>query len=248
MKNALSICTVAALVLCPPGQGATLTALKAREIVQQADVLPSDYRQQVNATVSEDSVAVSVFRNPFAQTVDCKIDAVLLAKKLWDRDRTLKSVHVLFYELAPADTYWDVQVSSAVLIGFANGKISQDELLNKVELTVREHAPLKTDFGKLSYKNIIETLGIVKGPKELERANLLVRIDILQVQGENISELRKSYMHAEDLARRGMEKEMVAYLKDLGSAVDQQAKKIKVDPSEKLDTVFDSVGSVDSVK
>ena len=240
MKKALYSCILAAFALCPPGQGATLTALQAREIVKQADVLPSDYRQQVNASVNDDSVAISVFRNPFAQTIDCKIDAVLLGKKLWDKDKTIKKVHVLFYELAPADTYWDVEVSAAELVAFANGKIGQDELLNKVDLIVREHAPLKTDFSKLSYKNIIETLGIVKGPKELERANLLVRIDILQVQGENISELRKSYMHAEDLARRGMEKELVAYLKDLGSAIDQQAKKIRVDPSEKLGSIVDS--------
>ena len=200
-------------------QAEELTSTRVVQLVQDSSVLPRDCRRQVHAVVDGTLITISVFRSPFAQKDDCKIDAVLLTKELADKDSTIKHVRVLFYEFSNSNSYYETSVSVPDLQLFASGEIGKTELLEKVPLISRNDNKLMTTYGKLSYKNIIESLGIVPGPAADERASLLVRIDIMHLRGEDVSDLKKEFLHAEDLARRKSEKELLAHLSQMAAQI-----------------------------
>jgi hypothetical protein len=178
---------------------------RMKSLIESSDIVPKDYRQQLSIKYrpEQSAVLISVYKAPDAHQTDCKIDAVLLTQKVMQAAPHIKTVVVYFYDLAQQDKIWDVAVPTAAVDGYARGRLSKLDILKAVKLTVTPANTLAASYTGMTYDQIIRKLGVIEGPAQDKRALSLLRIDDLEARGKDTSDLKKKYLHIEDLTRRG---------------------------------------------
>ena len=148
-----------------------ITADKVNEIVRTSDILAPAYRKQAAAAVQGDVVAVSVFRNPKANEEDCKIDSILLGKKIMDADAAINRVRLSFYDGSEQGMFWAVEVSRSDVKAYAAATVNKDVLLGSISLT-KQSQTLNLDQ--------LLSQGVKKGPLLDERSNLMAHMRYLK--------------------------------------------------------------------
>lgn len=194
---------------------------KIRSLILGADVIPPSYREHINISRSGDMVLISVHRDPDAQPNDCRIDAIIMAEKVIEAGSPPKTVRVAFYDLSDNDKYWQVDVPTSAVASFANGTIGKEAVLGATSLSVNKTNQLAKSYAHLSYQDIIKELGVIAGSARDERALALVRLNTLQKNGGDTADLKRQFIHIEDLARRGDESALRAALTKLRSGLDK---------------------------
>ncbi|MDZ4836506.1 MAG: hypothetical protein SGJ27_22245 [Candidatus Melainabacteria bacterium] len=92
----------------------------------------------VSARVAGTEALISTYRNSKATSDDCKIEALLAAKTVFDLGpEGISRVKVYFFELT-LDKYKEVSVSKGDVLSFQSGQIKQQDLLSS--LTVQERS------------------------------------------------------------------------------------------------------------
>src|SRR6185369_1796341 len=106
---------IAALTLsslnCGVGAAQTLTRDEVMRVVSGARVLDPKY--QLNVGVAPDMVTITTYQNQAAKDVDrdCKIDAILVAKALYDKfGSSLPVVKLMFFDTRNTSKYKTVSV------------------------------------------------------------------------------------------------------------------------------------------
>lgn len=215
----LSLGLILSLEACAPAFCAEPE--KIRDLIQNAEIVPNDYRQQLNIVCKDTVVSISVYKDPDASLTDCKIDAVLIAEKVLEAAPETKQVSVFFYDLAPDDKLTQVDVPTSAVAAFAQGTLSKSGLLKATTLSAKQTNNLASSYSGQTYKQMIEKLGVIAGPSEGQRAQALVRIDDLASKGRDTLDLKRKYLHIEDLTRRGDAVTMRRELKELNNALNQ---------------------------
>src|SRR5262245_711132 len=77
---------------------ANAPADKLRRLIETSKILPRDYLEHVNISIGDAVVSLSLYRDPQAERDDCKIDAILLTRKVIDADPAVRKVSVAFYD------------------------------------------------------------------------------------------------------------------------------------------------------
>lgn len=220
-KRTLTAALFATLILCAQQPVRSQTPADneqhIRQLIQASDIVPLDYRQHINIVQKGSRVLISVFKAPDAQPTDCKIDAILMAKRVLDASPRTTLVEVYFYDLSAQDKVLQVDVPTAAVIDYAVGKMSKLDILHAAKLTTKPANSLASSYGGQSYKEIIQKLGVLEGPAQDLRASVLVRIDELTSRGIDTSNLKRQYLHIEDLTRRG---QLIAMRHELKSLQD----------------------------
>ncbi len=217
----LLVFCVVATVWQPTRSDAAQSLDKIIQHIRSANILPKDYSEHINLSLADGMASVSVYRDPEAQRNDCKIDAILITRKVLDVDPTVKKVRVVFYNLTESDSYWVTQVASSAVIAYGRGAISQSEVIKAVTCEDGQSNDLAKTYSKLSYKQILDELGVVDGPERAQRAVIQVRISKMTGAGQDVSELRNQFLHVEDLARRGATKDVSVALLQLNKSMDE---------------------------
>lgn len=109
---------------------AKLNEDQIREAIKHDNASHGDAQVAITAT----QASISTFRAENATDKDCKIDAILLAKTVFDRDPELLHVLVRFHDLRNHSEYWEANVSVSDVAAYGAGAISKDQLLNVMEL------------------------------------------------------------------------------------------------------------------
>jgi hypothetical protein len=95
-----------------------------------------DPRSTLYLSQRNDAVVVSCTRNPNATETDEKINAILIAKTIFDFDANTTAVTVNF-NLPPGHESWTVTVKRSLVLDFNSGDVSQKAVLNLI--TVNKH-------------------------------------------------------------------------------------------------------------
>lgn len=195
---------------------------KIREIVQSSDILEEEYKQQVYAAFQNDVASVSLFRHPEASRADCKIDAVLLARKIIALSPTgIKLVRCVFYDYDRQNEFWEVEVRPRLINAFAKGEIGEQELMNSILLTEdKQSNPLSAKLANLSYSGIIDLDAVCRGAYEEKRLAIHLRLEELEKQKVSLLHFREDFLRVEDAARRGKDSTLLAQINTLNSALD----------------------------
>lgn len=100
----------------------------------------------VKVRVGGDSVAVSTFRNKNANDKDTKIEALLIAKTIFDmQGNTASSVTTYFYNNMQPTQFRSVSVKTSDVKAFESGSMGQDELLKSLAIradTIKDPAAM----------------------------------------------------------------------------------------------------------
>ncbi len=212
---------------------------KIRQLIESSEIVPMDYRKHVNIVAHDDTVLISVFRDPDAQENDCKIDAILMSEKVTTAVPSVRSVSVFFYSLGSDDRLWQVDVPTSSVAAFAQGSLDKSGILRAVKLSFKQANTLANSYAGQSYKEIVQHLGVFEGPLQDQRAQALVRIDELAARGKDTVDLKRNYLHVEDLTRRGDRNAAKTELKKLTFTLSQLADD---DRDAKLNSLSASAG------
>ncbi|MBX9877928.1 MAG: hypothetical protein K2Y22_05670 [Candidatus Obscuribacterales bacterium] len=183
-----------------------VTPEEITKTLKDAHILTPGY--DIKPVLTNDSALITSFRNPQASDKDCKVDAVLITRKIIALDpQKFKTVEVYFYETKNPTQYTKMLVTADDINRFGSGKISQTQLMASVNVTkgqIKAQANPLGQFRQQSYTQILQRSDVVAGPMASERAQLLNQIRQLngtKVDKRLLQTLSENFVLIEDLAR-----------------------------------------------
>lgn len=183
-----------------------VTPEEVGKTIKDARILTPGY--DIKPVLTTDSALITSFRNPQASDKDCKVDAVLITRKVVALDpQKFKKVEVYFYETKNPSQYTKVLVTADDINSFGSGKINQAQLFDAVNLTkgeIKAQANPLGQFKQQSYTQILQRSDVVSGPMAYERGQLLNQIRQLnnsKVDKRVLQTLSQNFVLIEDLAR-----------------------------------------------
>ncbi len=172
-----------------------------------------DSSRRLGATVTGEEVLLTTERNPKFNEHDTKIEAVLIAKTVFDLlpDEVQRS-KVMFYN-AKDDTIGQIVLNRTELKAYADGKLTEAKLLASIELSNQSTADDKA-------------ADVVDGPLKGERLKQLLSIQTLKDKGANVSRVEALFADQEKHAAAGDLPSVKESLKTIGSCLDEQRKSL----------------------
>jgi hypothetical protein len=186
-RSTISGCLILALLLLAEHAFAaekskTPTAGEVLRLVREAKILSPDL--EVNAEVNGAEINISTYLNPKANDNDCKIDAVLIAKKLFDsyQPDSFADVKVCFYETTDPSRsmYRTVIVRTGDLEVFSKNAITKEALLASITVAHERRG------GRASMSQSVLNSQIKSGLHKEDRQNLLNMIRELQAKNQDL--------------------------------------------------------------
>src|ERR1700733_4468933 len=160
------------------------------EQIRHANVVDPSFKLQVSLA-GEDAL-ITTQRKPKASDADCKIEAVLLAKTVFDGvSDKIQRVKVLLLDYDANDCS-SVIVKKAEVKLFGTGGLTQKELLSSLEIVKA------TISGSES-----KSLSVADGPEQPARLLILGRIERLKTKGTNVSAFMNVFNQLEESAKKG---------------------------------------------
>ncbi|MBX9667568.1 MAG: hypothetical protein K2X93_08125 [Candidatus Obscuribacterales bacterium] len=138
----LSIVTAVSLGLQFAPAFALANANQVADAIYKARILAAG--AAIKVKVQADKASVSTYRNDRATDRDCKIEALLVGKTLFDANFGLTNVTVYFFNNKSPSEYKVVSIRTGDVKGFDSGQVSQDELLSSIEIKVGKVQDLAT--------------------------------------------------------------------------------------------------------
>ena len=189
---------------------------------------------QINAQVNGQEVIVQSYLNPKANDNDCKIDAILIAKKIFDvyPPPAFSNVKVNLYDSSDATktSFRSIIVRAGDVEVFSKGSISKEALL--ASLTVAHERRLVTTATPVSPRGILN-IQIRNGARKVERQGLLNHIRDLQYKnqelGRNVANIDKCcelFQRSEAALTRSDQAGFVRAYNDTVIAVNQEQAKV----------------------
>ena len=119
-------------------QSAETQSVNSDDIVKaitSANIVAPGYKLNAAIFPSAHEVVVSTYTNAASKDVatDCKVDALLIAKRVTETSTQTVRVKVRFYDLNQT-SYREVDVTKPEISAFAAGAVKKDELLSSLEV------------------------------------------------------------------------------------------------------------------
>lgn len=211
-------------VLCTGSVAAadTVTPSEMVTVLRNTHVLKPEVA--LHATYDEHNKLAVVLtdRNPKALEKDCKIDAVLVAKKLVDSfPNDINTVRVIF-SVPGKDDAKQVDVTKVDVKAYGSGAVKADELLSSLNLVQP-----KTDNDSGTGIGDSAGLGVAPGPLEGQRLILLGRIQALKNRGTGVSAFQALFDKIEAEAKAGDQTSLSKDVPDLRQKLDEQSELVK---------------------
>lgn len=216
----------ASIVLVAPA-GAKISEAQLSKLIDQSKVLGTDTEVRAELHESEREVVITTNHNPKATDKDCKIDAVLIARKIMDADPGgIAKVRVVFYDRENNRNFRQVTVREGDIKAFASHQITQDTLLAELELVAGQVNPVERFKGR-SYKEISQSLEVLPGIRHGERMQLLGQISTLQEKGVSVHPYLVQFFQMEDKVRQGDREGAEKSLESLAEKVNRLTEEYK---------------------
>jgi hypothetical protein len=184
------------------------------EQIRRANVVDPSFKLQV--AVEGEEAVITTQRKPKASDPDCKIEAVLLAKTVFDSvSDKIQRVKVLLLDYDANDCS-SVIVKKAEVKLFGTGGLTQKELLSSLEITKA------TISGSES-----KSLSVADGPQQPERLLLLGRIERLKTKGTNVVAFMNYFNQLEASAKKGDASELSTQVRYLSEKLSEQEEMVK---------------------
>lgn len=239
MRSAVSIirtgwisCLIAGLISSASAANApVLNPANVTKAVREANIFEAD--AQITSYISGKEIIVQSFLNPKANDNDCKIDAVLIGKAIFDvfPPPAFSNIRVNFYDIndRTRSIYRSVIVRAGDIEVFAKGSISKEALLSS--LTVG-HERL-TNVVKQTSPRAILNVPISGEFRKKERQSLLSSLRELQLKnqelGREVADVDKCctlFALSEDAVRKQNEHGFVRTYNDAIIALNEEQAKV----------------------
>ncbi len=216
-----AVCCASFLIAIPAGfaEAPNLTPAEMVLVIRNAKIVTAE--SPLRASLINQEAIITTKRNAKATDKDCKIDAIMIGKVLVDTySKEILRVKVLFSDYENGK-YTSVSLSKGDLAAFADGKLSQDDLLSSLQLTT-----YKEDVSPFSEKGgeSATTTGISPGPLLDKRLLLLSRIESLKQKGTNVKAYMDYFNTIEDAVKNSDEEKVKSLTTSLSDKLNDQEK------------------------
>lgn len=143
-QNAVNL--IATLSLCVPAAQSASPDFIVKSLIN-AKIIASGYKINAAIDTSSHEVSISTYSNTGSKDVvnDCKIDAILIAKKVFEIEKTAARVKVRFYRIDSAGTFHEVSVTKPEVAAFSAGAVKKDDLLASLEVVTKSGGTSNND-------------------------------------------------------------------------------------------------------
>jgi len=209
------------LIAIPAGlaEAPPLTPAEMILVIRNAKIVTAE--SPIRASILNQEAIITTKRNAKATDKDCKIDAIMIGKVLVDTySKEILRVKVLFSDYENGK-YTSVSLSKGDLTAFADGKLSQDDLLSSLQLTTYQEdvSPFSDKGGESA-----TTTGISPGPLLDKRLLLLSRIESLRQKGTNVKAYTDYFNTIEDAVKNSDEEKVKSLIASLSDKLNDQEK------------------------
>jgi hypothetical protein len=199
---------------CAADSAKTATSAELVAAIRNAKILDPSFK--LSATVSGDEVLVNSQRKPKSSDNECKIQAVLIGKTVFDLvPNDCQRAKVMFFNY-DADSYSEVSVRRAEVRLFGAGQLSEKDLLASLELKTTN-----------SEENGAGNLEVAPGPMQPARMIALGRIQRLKLQGTNVTPFESIFGQIEDAAKKNDLAGVRNQLPDLNAKLKEQEQLVR---------------------
>lgn len=216
-----AVCCASFLIAIPAGfaEAPNLTPAEMVLVIRNAKIVTAE--SPLRASLINQEAIITTKRNAKATDKDCKIDAIMIGKVLVDTySKEILRVKVLFSDYENGK-YTSVSLSKGDLTAFADGKLTQEDLLSSLQLTT-----YKEDVSPFSEKGgeSATTTGISPGPLLDKRLLLLSRIEGLKQKGTNVKAYMDYFNTIEDAVKNSDEEKVKSLTVSLSEKLNDQEK------------------------
>lgn len=205
---------------------AVANAEQLAKAVNDSKILGSDTEIRAELVGGDKEALIFATRNPQATDRDCKIDAVLIAKKVMDvGPASLTKVKVTFYDQTNKNNFRQVSVTKGDVKAYAARVIDEETLLDELEYKAVQSSRAQNKTGEAS--GTAPKADVATGPATEARATLLSRIQALKEKGVGVAPFMAQFNQIEENAKQGQEKAVAGALETLNAAVDGQFEQLK---------------------
>jgi hypothetical protein len=215
----LYILSAVAFLSVQPAVSANATTSELVEALEQNNVFAAGISVSIRKAGPE--LLVSTYRNSQATNEDCKIEALLAAKTIFDTGAEgVSRVKVFFFE-PTLDKYKEVSMTKGDVLSFQSGQLKQQELLSSMvvqELTVVDASDNVANYLEASRRRPVrrELLTRIKG----QNIDILTNMDAWVDDSECKFEAIKLAERALKIAR-GYKRVKIVFVDPLGRKEDR---------------------------
>jgi hypothetical protein len=189
--------------------------LKTSDLVnalRKSNLLDPAYKFGIN--VEGDQIMVATERKPKSSDNECKIEAVLIGKAIFETaPDNFQRTKVLLFDYANHKCS-KVSVKRAEVKLYGAGGLSEKELLSSLELTTTDSADQNAPT-------------VVPGPMQGARIALLARIDRLKARGTNTAPFDKMFQALEDSAKAHDQEAVRSQYDELKRVLDEEYEMVR---------------------
>ncbi|HEY9712177.1 MAG TPA: hypothetical protein V6C72_01830 [Chroococcales cyanobacterium] len=242
-SQALSSLLLCAATICgtaSPAPAETFSIPAAIALLKNSNVLKSSASLRATYDNKNKRAVLLTDRMPKATDDDCKIDSVLLAKKLMDSfPEDVNQVRVIFNKPGGSVSQ-HVDVSKVDVKAYGTGAVKASELLGSLTMVNDDIDQIPSSSGE-SLSN--DNATVVPGPFAGQRLILLGRIEQLRKRGTGVKPFETLFAQIEDQAKAGDDAKLKASIPYLSEKLGEQEKLVKQAAAPKSHPQMAAAGS-----
>jgi hypothetical protein len=170
----------------------------------------------LSVTISGDEISITTQRKSGATDSECKIQAVLLSKTVFDALPTGPQRCKCTFFNFDSDSYSNVTVRRAEVKMFGAGQLSQKDLLSSLVLDSSKPVEAQSPDSP-----------VVPGPMQPERTMALERINRLKQKGTNVTIFQRMFDQVEESAKKDQIDQVTQQLSALNGHLKDQEQMVK---------------------
>lgn len=191
--------------------------------IRAAKILSKDLSDSLAVRIVGSEITVSAYVNPHSSDQDCKIDAVLIAKELVSKYRSVKFVKVIFSNINEPSKYRSIVVRAGDIDLYGSGALSKVNLLKMINVANEHRLPSKK---AIRPEEEVTYYRVVPGFHEEDREQTLLNLKKIAKARGNISDLWVLFKQIEEMVKDYKTEEVVEPFNRLNLLIGQRTEQV----------------------
>jgi hypothetical protein len=187
--------------------------------IRSAKILSKDLSDSLTVRITGSEITVSAYRSPKSSDQDCKIDAVLIAKELVSKYRSITVVRAVFFDMSAPTNYRTCVVRAGDIDLFGSGALSKENLFKMINVAHEKHGSAKP---QVRAQDEALTYHVVPGFHAEDREQTLINLKKIVKAGGDISDLWPYFKQIENMVKDYKTEEIVEPFNQLSLLVSRR--------------------------
>lgn len=219
----LAFALAASLMITPPAGAQAPTPQSVINNIRSAKILGKDISDSLAVRIAGSEITVSAYVGPKSSDQDSKIDAVLIAKELVSKYRSIKFVRVVFSDINDPNKYRSIVVRAGDIDLYGSGALSKENLFKMINVA---HERRPSSNKSVRPEEEITHYRVVPGFHEEDREQTLINLKKIAKARGNVSDLWVLFKQIEEMVKNYKTEEVVEPFNHLNWLIGQRTDQV----------------------